>query len=215
MLQRRPNWLQFLDQSLAFSCQIKNAPPPVVWTLATREDQLDLVARAQKGDRDAFDGLIDLHAADLFRLALAVAGPEAVQDVTQDALLTAWRELPSLRDPDRFLPWLRRILVNRSRDVGRGQRRLGGRPVSLDSVPSQRLELDSISDPAPRVDGLTDLHQALARLTIDQRAVIALHYLADLTLSDVATTLGIPLGTAKSRLNAALTMLRGDLGDRS
>jgi RNA polymerase sigma-70 factor (ECF subfamily) len=144
-----------------------------------------------------------------------VAGPEAAQDVTQDALLAAWRELPSLRDPDRFLPWLRRILVNRARDVGRGQRRLGGRPVSLDSVPAQRLELDPINETAPRVDGLTDLHRALARLTIDQRAVIALHYLADLTLPDVATTLGIPLGTAKSRLNAALVVLRRDLGEQA
>ena len=63
------------------------------------------------------------------------------------------------------------------------------------------------------VDALTDLHRALEGLTLDQRAVVALHYLADLTVPEVAAILGIPAGTAKSRLNAALVVLRRRLGE--
>jgi RNA polymerase sigma factor (sigma-70 family) len=174
---------------------------------STREGHLDLVARAAKGDRDAFDDLVDLHLADLHRLALVVAGPERAEDVTQDAFLIAWRELPRLRDPERFLPWLRRILVNEARDHVRADRVRGrDRVVGLD------LATDRPIAEGLGVDTLTDLHAALAGLTIDQRAVVGLHYLADLTLPVVAATLGIPVGTAKSRLNAGLTVLRRRLG---
>ncbi|HXI82207.1 MAG TPA: sigma factor, partial [Verrucomicrobiae bacterium] len=90
---------------------------------STREGPLDLVARARKGDRESFNELVDLHVADLYRLALVVAGPELAEDVTQDAFLAAWQQLPRLRDPERFVPWLRRILVNRARDLHRAERR--------------------------------------------------------------------------------------------
>jgi hypothetical protein len=58
-------------------------------TASTREDPLDLVARARKGDRESFNDLVDLHLADLYRLAVVVAGPEMAEDVTQDAFLAA------------------------------------------------------------------------------------------------------------------------------
>jgi RNA polymerase sigma factor (sigma-70 family) len=134
------------------------------------------------------------------------------EDVTQDAFLAAWQELPGLRDPDRFVPWLRRILVNRARDHHRGVRRQV-RPADLAAAVNVTEGRPGRTDPASEVDALTDLHRAMARLTIDQRAVVALHYLADLTVPEVATILGIPTGTAKSRLNAALVVLRRRLGD--
>jgi RNA polymerase sigma factor (sigma-70 family) len=150
--------------------------------------------------------LVDVHLADLHRLALVVAGPDRAEDVTQDAFLSAWRELPRLRDPDRFLPWIRRILVNRARDVQRSEpetRRVVGLEVVADRAAAE----------APLgVDVLTDLYAALATLTVDHRAVVGLHYLADLSLPEVAATLGVPVGTAKSRLNAALVVLRRRLG---
>jgi RNA polymerase sigma-70 factor (ECF subfamily) len=150
---------------------------------------------------------VDVHLADLHRLALVIAGPDRAEDVTQDAFLAAWRELPRLRDPDRFLQWIRRILVNRARDEQRAERGRG--LVGLEIVADH-----AVAEASPGVDVLTDLYAALATLSVDHRAVVGLHYLSDLALPDVAATLGIPLGTAKSRLNAALIVLRRRLGER-
>ena len=148
----------------------------------------------------------------MYRLAVVVAGPEMAEDVTQDAFLAAWQQLPGLRDPDRFLPWLRRILVNRARDLHRGERRRL-RPTELTTELAVVEQRPGRTDPSTEVDALTDLHRALEGLTLDQRAVVALHYLADLTVPEVAAILGIPAGTAKSRLNAALVVLRRRLGE--
>ena len=148
-----------------------------------------------------------LHGGWVHRLAVVIVGPEEAADVTQDVLLRAWRELPRLRDDTRFEAWLRRILVNRCRDVGRAK---GRRVVEIG--------LDPATGAVPSADGLdtadrtVDLDAALARLSVDQRAVIALHFAADLTLADVAATMGLPIGTVKSRLNTALIHLRTELG---
>jgi RNA polymerase sigma-70 factor, ECF subfamily len=187
-------------------CQRSSGPA------STREGPLDLVARARKGDRESFNALVDLHVADLYRLAVIVAGSEKAEDVTQDAFLAAWQELPRLRDTGRFVPWLRRILVNRARDLHRAERRRI-RPADLAAAVTLVERRPGRADPAPDVDALTDLQEAMTGLTVDQRAVIALHYLADLSLPEVAAILAIPQGTAKSRLNAALVVLRRRLGD--
>jgi RNA polymerase sigma factor (sigma-70 family) len=143
---------------------------------------------------------------------LVVIGPDRADDVTQDAFLRAWQELPRLRDTDRFAPWLHRILVNRARDVERMQRR-HVQPVALGSIADAADRRPGGGNPAAEVDRITDLHRALTFLPVEQRAVIGLHYLADLTLPEVASMLGIPQGTAKSRLHAALAVLRRRLGD--
>jgi RNA polymerase sigma-70 factor (ECF subfamily) len=145
--------------------------------------------------------------ADLHRLALVVAGPDRADDVTQDAFVRAWQELPRLRDPERFVPWLRRILVNRARDLHRAGRRQP-RLIDVAAVETVADHRPGRVDPAAGLDRLVDLHRALGDLSVDQRAVVGLHYLTDLTLPDVARTLEVPLGTAKSRLNAALVVLR-------
>lgn len=173
------------------------------------EDLLDLVRRAQRGDHDAFDELVDRHAAGLYRLAVAVIGPAEAADATQDALLRAWRELPSLREPDRFTPWLHRILVNRCRDIARAERRR----VRLIPVHDLGATSPSIADVAPAADRRADLDRALRRLPVDQRAVLALHYFIGFTLAHVGLVLGVPEGTAKSRLNASLVALRRLLGE--
>jgi RNA polymerase sigma-70 factor (ECF subfamily) len=142
---------------------------------------------------------------------VAVIGPVAAADVTQDALIRAWRELPTLRDPARFLPWVRRILVNRARDVARTQRR-GVRELRLEAF-DDGAGLPLIPDSAGRLDASADLHAALERLTVDQRSLLALHYAMGLSLREVGETLGIPVGTAKSRVNASLAMLRHALED--
>jgi RNA polymerase sigma-70 factor (ECF subfamily) len=170
-------------------------------------DRLDLVRRAQRGDHDAFDELVDRHAPKLYRLAVAVIGPALAPDATQDALVRAWRELPGLREPAAFEAWLDRILVNRCRDLARADRRRV-RLITVDELDGAH---PSSADPAARVDRSIDLDRALARLSVDQRAVLALVYFAGLPIREAAGVLGIPDGTARSRLHAGLEALRKEL----
>lgn len=175
-----------------------------------KEGALDLVERAQRGDHAAFDQLVTQHAPALYRVALAVIGSDAASDVTQDTFLRAWTELASLRDPERFPAWLRQILVNRCRDVVRSQR--GVRPLSLDG-PTASAGGRHAPDPTVAVDRTADLQAALATLHQDQRILLALRYVADLPVRDVAATLGVPEGTVKSRLHAAIAALRARMNE--
>jgi RNA polymerase sigma-70 factor (ECF subfamily) len=157
---------------------------------------------------DAFEQLVERHAADIHRLAAAIVGVDEAGDVTQDVLVLAWRKLPSLRDPERATAWIRRIVINACMDHGRRSRRqvrtipMADGDASESHVPSV---VRSGYDPA--------LDRALRSLPVEQRAVLALHYASDLTIADVAATLNVPVGTAKSRLNAALTRLRSELAE--
>lgn len=163
----------------------------------------------QRDGDDAFERLVDRHAGDIHRLATAIVGIDDAGDVTQDVLLLAWRKLPSMRDPDRAPAWIRRIVINRCIDHGRRANR------QIRTIPM--LDVDGLADrsPSPEVPGFDpDLDSALRCLPVEQRAVIALHYAADLAIADVAAALDLPVGTAKSRLNAALTRLRSELGER-
>jgi RNA polymerase sigma-70 factor (ECF subfamily) len=139
---------------------------------------------------------------------VAIVGWELAPDVLQEALIRAWRELPTLRDPDRFRIWVRRITVNLSRDALRARRR-----SLLVAFEPALLRSSSTPDPATTVATVIDLDAALDRLTADQRAIVALHYQLGLPIREVALTLGIRDGTAKSRLNAALVVLRRVLGE--
>jgi RNA polymerase sigma-70 factor (ECF subfamily) len=175
-----------------------------------------LVERAQRGDHGAFSQLARELGPELHRLAVAVIGLEGAADVTQDALVRAWRELPKLRDPDAFLPWARRIVVNRCRDVIRS--RHGVRVLSLElatqpSSGSSSTELPIAPDPAPAIDRSADLDGAFRNLGHDQREIVALHYALGLPISEIAQTLQIPAGTVKSRLHSALTALRRTLAE--
>ncbi len=180
-----------------------------VWS---KEGALNLVERAQRGEHAAFDQLVVLHSPGLYRVALVVIGPDAAADVTQDAFMRAWTDLGSLRDADRFDAWLRRILVNRCRDVVRARR--GVRVLSLDGA-ALSASGPSTPDPSAAIVRSADLQAALAGLGVDQRLLLALRYLADLPVRDVAEALEIPEGTVKSRLHAALAALRATMGERS
>lgn len=174
-----------------------------------RSELREEIERAQAGDLDAFAVLVDRHAPGLHRLATSIVGADDAADATQEALLSAWRELPKLRDIDRFEPWLRRILVNRCRKFLRGRsRRIA--PVTLDPG----LGHDPV-DPAPPVDVRIAEQSALdavfEQLSPDRRALLALHYTMDLSIRASAEALGISTGTAKSRLNKALAALRAAL----
>ena len=154
---------------------------------------------------------MDRHGPAIHRLAVAIVGPDEAADVTQDVLVLAWQRLHQLRDPSREAAWLHRIVVNRCLDRRRAaSRRVRMIPMSI--THEGRL----VSVPAPDASGFDPgLDRALRGLPVEQRAVIALHYAADLPLAEVAAALGVPIGTAKSRLAAALERLRRDLGPTS
>jgi RNA polymerase sigma factor (sigma-70 family) len=171
------------------------------------------IARARSGDASAFDALVEARVGPMTRTAMAILGREdEARDAVQDALLTAWREVASLRDPGAFDGWLTRILVNRCRRVGRGVSARRLREIPLDT-------LDPGDEPAGVDPGTAEDRQALERaferLSIDDRSILVLHHLEERPLAEIAAALEIPVGTAKSRLFAARRALERSLDRES
>jgi RNA polymerase sigma-70 factor (ECF subfamily) len=145
------------------------------------------------------------NVAAAYQLAGCILGDAMeAQDAVQDALVKAWRNWSSLRQVDSFQPWFRRIVVNVCRDRLRRHRTLqivdltAAADVASDDTFAAMVEGDSVA-------------RAVTRLSPDHRIVIALRYWHDLPLEQVAETLGIPVGTAKSRLHYALAALRTEM----
>jgi RNA polymerase sigma-70 factor (ECF subfamily) len=168
--------------------------------------QRDLVERARTGDHDAFSELAGAAISRLDATAwLVLRDPEQAKDAVQNTLVRAWRDLPTLRDPDLFDAWLHRMLVHACIDEARRLRR-------------HRLDVELTNLHAPTIAGIESavvdrdqLERGFMRLEPDARALIVLHHYLDLPLPEVATTLGIPLGTAKSRLHRAIQVMRAAL----
>jgi RNA polymerase sigma-70 factor, ECF subfamily len=148
---------------------------------------------------EAFTQLLDRCLDRSFRLAAVILGNRAdAEDALNDAALRAWQHLGSLRDPDRFEAWFSRIVVNLCRDRLHGRRL----PGALAGEPP------STADGFAEADERAALHQALTVLSPEHRAVIALHYLEELTVEQIAAQLGIRAGTVKSRLHYGVAELR-------
>jgi RNA polymerase sigma-70 factor (ECF subfamily) len=164
-----------------------------------------LVEAAQRGDHDAFEALA-INAADrLFAVArLILRDIPSAEDAVQEALVHAWRDLPRLRDPERFDAWLHRLLVNACADQGRLRRRWSAEIAIVHAVPTVDDGVGSMAD-------RDQLERGFRRLKPEQRAAVVLHYYLGLTAPEVAETLGIPVGTAKSRLHYATETLRAAL----
>jgi RNA polymerase sigma-70 factor, ECF subfamily len=166
----------------------------------------DLVVRAQRGDKEAYV-LVATELADRY-LAVArriLRDLDLAEDATQQALLTIWQDLPQLRDPSRFEAWSYRLLVRACYAEGRKQRRW---------APNLRLLPADEPVAAESFDAVVDrdqLESGFRRLSIDHRAVVVLHHYLDLPLERVADLLGIPVGTAYSRLHYAMRGLRAAL----
>jgi len=171
-------------------------------------DQRRLIERAQRGDHDAFAELVDFALARLDRAArLILRDPELARDAVQEAFIRAWRDLPGLRDLDRYDAWLHRLTVNACLDIDRKRRR---RPFEV--------ELQGVDPPASLdvAGSLADrdlLDAALLRLDPGHRAVVVLHYFLGMPLPEVAVSLGIPHGTARSRLHYSLARMRAGVDD--
>jgi len=133
---------------------------------------------------------------------LILRDPELARDAVQEGFLRAWRNLPALRDSDRFDAWLRRLVIHSCIDVTRRRRR---RPIEVELTP---IHGPAIGDIATAIADRELLDAALRRLDPEWRAVVVTHYFLGMPLPEVAATLGIPLGTAKSRLHRSLAAMR-------
>jgi RNA polymerase sigma-70 factor (ECF subfamily) len=167
---------------------------------------LETVTRAQDGDVAAFEQLVLEYTPIVYRIASAIVGEQTAGEVAQETFVSAWRHINKLKDPDRFAAWLYRIVVNQSRTVLRSRR-------LIRDVPLEIAAFEADADFRPRADARLVLAPALRRLSHDQRAVIALHYAAAMSIAEVATVLDVPAGTVKSRLNVALAALRRSLSE--
>lgn len=173
-------------------------------------DQSDLVKRASRGDHEAFGALVGARLARLDVAArLILRDSELARDAVQDATIRAWQNLRGLRDPGRFDAWLHRLTVNACLDIARKRR---GRSFEVELTP---LHEAPVPDLTSRVADALYLERMLAALDPAQRAVVVLHFYLDLTLVETAAALGIPVGTAKSRLNRALESMRIRVADEN
>ncbi|HVL54170.1 MAG TPA: RNA polymerase sigma factor [Vitreimonas sp.] len=167
----------------------------------------ELVVRARKGDRDAFSELVARSIGRLTAVARLILRDEhAAQDAVQDAFIEAWRSLPGLREPDRFEAWMRRLLVRACFRGTRRRRRVGAVEIRL--TPAHDA---AIAGSERELDIRDQLERSLARLPAAQRAAVVLVYYLDLPLADAAQAMGVPLGTAKSRLNRATQAMRAGI----
>lgn len=166
-------------------------------------DQRELVEQAGRGDHDAFAALVGASIARLEAVArLIVRDQELARDAVQDAYIRAWRDLPGLRDPDKFDAWLHRLTVNSCLDAVRRRKR---RAIEVELSP---IMSPSVGDDTRDIADRDQLERAFRRLGPDLRAVLVLHYYVGMTALAVAETLDIPRGTAQSRLHRALAELR-------
>jgi RNA polymerase sigma-70 factor (ECF subfamily) len=171
--------------------------------LALGAGEVDLVRRAQAGDADAFDVLLAGRVTTAYQTAWAILRDEAdARDAAQETFFQVWRDLPRLRDPEKFDAWAGRILHNRCMTLLRRRRSSAVREVRVE-------EWDSAAYSSGR-HHLADAHaesdairRAFARLTSDQRVLLAFHHVHGRSVADLATITGAPSGTVKWRLHHA------------
>jgi RNA polymerase sigma-70 factor (ECF subfamily) len=165
-----------------------------------------LVDRARKGDEEAFGALVRMVGDRCIFIAHRILrDSDLAEDAVQATLVQVWRELPGLRDPDRFEAWIHRILVNACYAEARRNRRFAANVVLLE------MDEPAAGDGYLNVHDRDQLDRGFRRLPPEQRAILVFRYALGLTVPEVAEHLGIPLGTAKSRLSYATAAIRAAL----
>ena len=166
----------------------------------------ELVRRAQSGDREAFDALATSVYDRLYAVGRRILRDGyAAQDAVQEALIRAWRDLRSLRDPERFEAWMHRLLINACYDLRRRARRI---EVDITAIDLERSEpRDQFTDVVDR----DELERAFLLLPIEHRAVLVLTHYVGLPAAEVGHILGIPTGTVYSRLHYGSRQMRAAL----
>ena len=166
----------------------------------------DLIEAAQRGDQSAFVDLVRSRGDRLFGIARHMLRDfDRAEDALQDALVIAWRDLPSLRDPDRFDGWMHKVLTNVCiAQANRDRRRTMNLRVLPVDGPTAPDELLTLAD-------RDQLERGFRRLSPDERAILVLHHYAGHPLVDIAEILGVPAGTVRSRLHHAHRAMRAAL----
>lgn len=182
--------------------------------LEERLADYSLVEKLKAGDSDAYDKLVQEYSGKMYRLACRLAGPEEAEDLVQESLMQIYRSMPSFRGECSIGTWVYRITTNVCQDYLRRKGRRSWRHLfSIDwlkseidrELPSPGLQPQEIAEIR---DDLEQLRMAIATLPIEQRAVLVLHDLEQLTYQEVADVLGIKVGTVKSRLFYARKKVR-------
>ena len=160
--------------------------------------ELDCIRRAQGGDARAFETLVDEYQGVLYHLALRMTGnPEDARDLTQNVFLKVWRNLGKYDAAYRFYSWVYRIALNEALNFVQRRKRhdeLDERTVSTDPTPSEETSLR---------EARRQIQDALMELTPEYRQVIVLRHYQNLSYEEIATVVGIPEKTVKSRLFTA------------
>ncbi len=170
---------------------------------ATRSD----VELASAGDEQAFARLVARHYRPMIQVAYVITGDAGLaQDAVQSAWTNAWRKLGSVRDAERIEPWLLRIAANEARQIVRRRRRV----VVVEIDPE--LRAGPRADPGDSI-ARVDLVRALAGLSSDDRALLALRYVAGLDAAELGAMTGRTASGIRARLSRITTRLRGELGD--
>jgi RNA polymerase sigma-70 factor (ECF subfamily) len=166
----------------------------------------DLVLAARGGDREAYADLVRSRGDRLFGIAQRILRDvDRTEDAVQDALVIAWRDLPGLRDPDRFDAWLHRLLVRSCINEAKRERRLAA------NVRVLPLDIPAATDDYLSVADRDQLDRGFRRLPPEQRALLVLRHFAGLEPVEIAEVLGIPAGTVRSRLHHAHRAMRAAL----
>ena len=164
---------------------------------------IDLVERARHGDHAAFETLASAAYHRLFAIASRILRDQyAAEDAVQECLIRAWRDLPGLRDGDRFDAWLHRLLVRACADQGRRARRL--RP----EISGVEVDAREPADDVARIIDRDELERAFLQLSVEHRSVMVLVHYVGLSAPEVASILGVPAGTVYSRLHYAARQMR-------
>jgi RNA polymerase sigma factor (sigma-70 family) len=171
----------------------------------------ELVARAQRGDRDAFAALVRRHEAMAVRVASVVCGSSGAEDAAQEGFVRAYRSLHRFDTRRPFRPWLARIVANAAKNRVRGEQRY----VQLASrEPGPGITPDVAAESAIAAERREVLAEALGRLPERDRLVLGYRWFEDMTEREIADALGVRPGTVKSRLARAMARLRTELADR-
>ena len=168
-------------------------------------DQRELVRRAARGDHEAFDALVRFASNRLYGIAYRILRDQYLaEDALQQALINIWNELPKLRDLDRFDAWTYRVIVRAST----AEARRAGRGAATTPLLPDDADVSRAPDDYRAVADRDQLERGFSRITAEQRAVLVLQHYAGLSQAEIADVLGVPIGTAGSRIHYAVRALR-------
>jgi RNA polymerase sigma-70 factor (ECF subfamily) len=177
-----------------------------------RDSVVSVVRSAATGDAVAFAWIVATHHDDMARVGFLVCGDrDLAQEAVQAAWYVAWRKLHTLKEPERLRPWLMTVASNEARQLMRRRRRRAVVEIAVAGDPAD-APVEGQRDPADRAAEL-DLANALRRLSVDDRTLVAMRYAVGLTSAEIGGEVGMSAASVRVRLARLLVRLREDLGD--